>query len=142
MENLRNRIDAQLVSNKKDYLKWTSEPSYMSHKLFDNDLVATRESKVTLMLNKPAYIGMLILELRKVLMYEFHYNYIKNKYGNNSRLLFADTDSLIYEIKTGDVYECFSNDKEIFDFCNYSTKSKYYDNSNKLVVGKMKLVVK
>ena len=77
MENLRNRIDAQLVSNKKDYLKWTSKPSYMSHKLFDNDLVATRESKVTLMLNKPAYIGMLILELRKVLMYEFHYDYIK-----------------------------------------------------------------
>ena len=141
MENLRNRIDAQLVSNKKDYLKWTSKPSYMSHKLFDNDLVATRESKVTLTLNKPAYIGMLILELRKVLMYEFHYNYIKNKYGNNSRLLFADTDSLIYEIKTEDVYECFSNDKEIFDFCNYSTKSKYYHNSNKLVAGKMKLVV-
>ena len=141
VENLRNRIDAQLVSNKKDYLKWTSKPSYMSHKLFDNDLVATRESKVTLMLNKPAYIGMLILELRKVLMYEFHYNYIKNKYGNNSRLLFADTDSLIYEIKTEDVYECFSNDKEIFDFCNYSTKSKYYHNSNKLVAGKMKLVV-
>ena len=77
MENLRNRIDAQLVSNKKDYLKWTSKPSYMSHKLFDNDLVATRESKVTLTLNKPAYIGMLILELRKVLMYEFHYDYIK-----------------------------------------------------------------
>ena len=141
MENLRNRIDAQLVSKKKDYLKWTSKPSYMSHKLFDNDLVATRESKVTLTLNKPAYIGMLILELRKVLMYEFHYNYIKNKYGNNSRLLFADTDSLIYEIKTEDVYECFSNDKEIFDFCNYSTKSKYYHNSNKLVAGKMKLVV-
>ena len=71
-------------------------------------------------------------------MYEFHYDYIKNKCGNNSRLLFTDTDSLIYEIKTKDVYEDFSNDKEMFDFSNYSTKSKYYDNSNKLVVGKMK----
>ena len=71
-------------------------------------------------------------------MYEFHYDYIKNKYGNNSRLLFTDTDSLMYEIKTEDVYEDFSNDKEMFDFSNYSTKSKYYDNSNKLVVGKMK----
>ena len=56
---------------------------------------------------------------------------LKNKYGNNSRLLFADIDSLIYEIKTGDVYEDFSNDKEMFDFSNSSTKSKYYDNSNK-----------
>ena len=81
---------------------------------------------------------MCILELNKVLMYEFHYDYIKNKYGNNSRLLFTDTDSLMYEIKTEDVYKDFSNDKEMFDFGNYSTKSKYYDNSNKLVVGKMK----
>ena len=137
MENLRNRIDVKLVSNKKDYLKWTSKPSYMSHKIFDNDLVAIRKNKVTLTLNKPAYIGMCILELSKVLMYEFHYDYIKNKYGNNSRLLFTDTDSLMYEIKTEDVYEDFGNDKEIFNFSNYSNKSKYYDNSNKLVVGKM-----
>ena len=91
----------------------------MSHKVFDNDLVAIR--KVTLTLNKPAYIGMCILELRKVLINEFHYDYIKNEYGNNSRLLFTDTYSLMYEIKTKDVYKDFSNDKEMFDFSNYST---------------------
>ena len=73
-----------------------------------------------------------------VLMYEFHYDYIKNKYDTNLRLLFTGTDSLIYEIRTEDVYKDFSNDKEIFGFGNYSTKSKYYDNSNKLVIGKMK----
>ena len=106
--------------------------------MFDNDLVAIRKNKVTLTLNKPAYIGMCILELSKVLMYEFHYDYIKNKCGKKSRLLFTDTDSLMHEIKTEDVYEDFSNDKEIFDVSNYSTKSKYYDDSNKLVVGKMK----
>ena len=61
-----------------------------------------------------------------------------NKYGNNSRLLFTNTDSLMYEIKTEDVYKAFNNNKEMFHFSNYSTKSKYYDNSNKLVVGKMK----
>ena len=71
-------------------------------------------------------------------MYEFHYGYIKNKYGNNSRLLFAGVDSLMYDFKTEDVYEYFSNDKEMFDFSNYLSKSKYYDNSNKLMVGKMK----
>ena len=139
IENLRNRISVKLVSNKKDYLKWTSKPSYMSHKMLDNDLVAVRKNKVTLTLtNKPAYIGMCILELGKALMYKFHYDYIKNKYGNNSRILFTATDSLMHEIKTQDVYEDFSNDKEMFDFNNYSTKSKYYDNSNKLVVDKMK----
>ena len=110
----------------------------MSHKIFDNDLVTIHKTKVTLMLNKPAYIAMCILELSKVLMYEFHYDYIKNKCGNDSRLLFTDTDSLTYEIKTEDVCEDFSNNKDMFDFANYSTKSKYYDNSNKLVFGKMK----
>ena len=62
-ENLRKRIDAKLVKNKKDYLKWTSKPSYISHKIFGNNLVAIRESKVSLTLNNPAYIGMCILEL-------------------------------------------------------------------------------
>ena len=63
MENLRNIIYVKLASNKKDYIKWTSKPSYISHKTFDNDLVAVRKNKVTLTLNKPAYIGMCILEL-------------------------------------------------------------------------------
>ena len=58
---------------------------------------------------------MCILELSKALMYEFYYDYITNKYENNSRLLFTDADSLMYEIKTEDVYADFSNDKEIFD---------------------------
>ena len=63
---------------------------------------------------------MCILELSKVLMYEFHCDYIKNKYRNNSKLLFTDTDSLMYEIKTEDVYEAFSSNNEMFDFIIYS----------------------
>ena len=110
----------------------------LSHKIFHNNLVAICKSKVTLMLIKPANIGMCILELSKVLMYKFHYNYIKNKYGNDSRLLFTDTDSLMYEIKTEDFYVDFSSNKEMFDFSNYSTNSKYYNDSNKLVIGEMK----
>ena len=71
-------------------------------------------------------------------MYKFHYNHIENKSGNNSRLLFTHTDSLMYENKTEDVYEDFSKDKEMFDFSNYFTKSKHYNDSNKLAVGKVK----
>ena len=74
---------------------------------------------------------------QNLLMYEFHYDYIKNKYRNSSRLLFTDTDSLMYEIKTEDVYKDFSSDKDMLDFSNYSTKWKYYDDLNKLGVGKM-----
>ena len=71
---------------------------------------------------------MCILELSKALMQKFHYDYIKIKYSNNSRLLFTDTDCLMYEIKTEDVYKDLSNDREMFDFGNYSTKSEYYNN--------------
>ena len=69
-------------------------------------------------------------------MCEFHYDYIKNKYQNKSKLFFTDTGSLMCEIKTEDVYDDFSCNKETFDFSNYLTKSKYYDNSNKLATGK------
>ena len=69
MANLKNRIDIRLVSNKNDYRKWTSKPSFMPHKIFDKDLVVTHRKKVTLTLNKPAYIGMCILELSKVLIF-------------------------------------------------------------------------
>ena len=103
----------------------------MSQKIFDNNLFAIRKSNLALKLNKPAYIGMCILELSKVLMYKFHYDYIKRKYDNKLKLLVTGTDSLMYEIKTGDVYEDFSSNKDMFNFSNYSTKSKYYDNSKK-----------
>ena len=83
MENLRNRIDVKLVSNKKDYIKWTSKSCSMSQRISDNDIVAIRKSKVTLTLKKPAYVGMCILDLSKVLMYKFDHDYIKNRYGNN-----------------------------------------------------------
>ena len=69
--------------------------------------------------------------------FERSFDYIKNKYNNKARLLFTDTDSLMYEIKTEDAYEDFSKDKEMFDFSNYSTKSKFYDDSNELAVIKM-----
>ena len=79
---------------------------------------------------------MCIFEMGKVLMYEFHHDYIKNKYGNNSRLLFIDTNSLMYKINTEDICEDFRSDKEMCDFSNYLTKSKYYNDSIELVVGK------
>ena len=104
IEKLRSRTDVKLASNKKDYLELSSKPSSMSQKIFDYNLVMICKNKITLTLNKPTYVEMCILELSKVLMFEFHYDYIKNKYGNNSRLLFTDIDSLMYGIKTEDVF--------------------------------------
>ena len=111
--NGKLRIDVSFASNKKDYLKWTSKLSYVSHKIFGNDLVGIGKNKFRLTLKKPVYIGTCILELSKILMQEFHYDYIKNN-GNKSRILFTDTDNSMYEIKTEDVYKDFTNDKEMF----------------------------
>ena len=93
MENSRNGIDVKPVHNEKDYLKCTSKPSYILHKIFDNNLVVIRKIKVSLNFSNPAYTGMSILGLSKVLMYEFHYGYIKNKYDKISKLVFTDTNS-------------------------------------------------
>ena len=103
----------------------------MSHKIFDNNLVAICKSKLALKLNNPASIEIFILDLSKKFIYEFYYDYIKNEYGNKSKLIFTETDSLMYEIMTEDVHHNFRSNKEVFDFSNYSTKSKYYDDSNK-----------
>ena len=104
-------------------------------KIFDNNLVTICKSKLGLKYNKREYIGMCILEFSKVLTYDIHFDYIKNKYDNKSKPLFTDTDSLIYEIKTKDVYEDFSGNKKMFDFSNYLTRLKYCNNLNKLVNG-------
>ena len=89
-----------------------------------------------LTLNKPIYVGFSILELSKLLMYKFHYDYVCNKY--DAKLLFADTDSLVYEINGEDVYEQCFKDRRLFDFSGYPIDSKYYDITNKKVLGKMK----
>ena len=107
MENLRNRIDVRLVSSKKRLFKMDIKTKLYITKIFDNDLVGIRKNKVTLTLIKPAYVEMCVLDLSKVLMYDFHYDCIKNKYGSNSRLLFTDFESLMYKIKTGDIYQDF-----------------------------------
>ena len=70
---------------------------------------------------------MCILDVSKVLAYKFHYDYIKNKYGNNSRLVLTDGATLMYEIKREDVDEDFSKDKKMFNFSNYSPTPKDYD---------------
>ena len=123
MENIRKRVDIRLVTDEKKLLKMTSKPTFVSSKIFNENLVAVHKIKETLTLNRPAYVGMCILDLSKTLMYDFHYNYIKNKYGDKAKLLFTDTDSLTYEIEAEDVYQDFWNDKDRFDNSDYPEDS-------------------
>ena len=94
MENLRKRVDVSLVTDEKKLDKFTTKPTYVSSKIFNENLMAVHKDKETLTLNRPAYVGICILDLSKTLMYDFHYNYIKKQYDNRARLLFTDTDSL------------------------------------------------
>ena len=129
MENLRKRISVKLVNNAKDYVNCISKPSFVSQKIFSKNFVAIHEIKPVLILNKPIYVGFSILDLSKLLMYEFHYKYIKSKF--DAKLLFIYTDSLVYEIKTEDVYEDFYGDKNLFDFSEYPLDSNFFDPVNK-----------
>ena len=123
-----------MVNNAKDYVKYIGKPIFVSHKIFSKTFVAVHEIKPVLTLNKPIFVGFSILDLSKLLMYEFHYKYIKCKFA--AYLLFIDTDSLAYDIKTKNVYEDFYQDKNLFDFSDYSLNSKFYDPVNKKVIGK------
>ena len=102
MENLRKRMNVRLVNNEKDFLKYTSRPTYITHKIFGKDYAAIHENKPVLMLNKPLYVKFTVLDLSKWKMYDFHYNFIKKHF--DTELLFTDTASLAYEIKSENVY--------------------------------------
>ena len=94
--------------------KCVSKPNFISQKIFSKTFVAIHQIKPVLTLNKAIYVGFSVLEFSKLLMYKFYYEYIQNKF--DVKLLFTDTDSLFYEIKTKDVYEDSYQDKDLFDF--------------------------
>ena len=131
----------RLVTEEKELEKLVKKPNFDRINIFTEDLVAVHMKKTTIKLRKPIYLGMSILDLSKTLMYGFHYNYFKPKYGNSASLLFTDTDSLCYEIKTKDFYKDISGDvTEWFDTSNYEKNhsSGIPTGMNKKVIGMMK----
>ena len=136
MENLRKRIKIIVAKNSQDIIKYTSRPTGVNWKVFENNLATIHEKKIFLTLNKPIYAGFTVLELSKWEMYNFHYNFMIRKF--NTRLLFTDTDSLCYEIHGKKATQKMYKYKELFDLSNFPVSSKYYCSDNKKVVGKMK----
>ena len=121
MENIRNRVNVKLVNTEEKLKKLVAKPNLKSPpKIFSENLISVHLKKTSLTMNKPVYLGMCILDLSKTIMYDFHYNYIKPKYGEKAKLLFTDTDSLMYEIETEDFYKDISKDvKDRFDTSDY-----------------------
>ena len=112
LENITNRIDIRLISSDKVSKKLAAKQNFDRCTIFDKNLIAVNMKKTELYFNKPVYLGVSILDLSKSLMYDFHYNYIKTKYGDNAKLLFTDTDSFAYEIRTNDFYKDINPDIE------------------------------
>ena len=141
MENIRNRVNVKLVNTKEKLRKLVAKPNYKGRKILNENLVSVHMKKTSLTMNKPVYLGMCILDLSKTIMYDFHYNYIKTKYGEKAKLLFTDTDSLMYEIQTEDFYKDISGDvKNRFDTSDYPENhpSGIPTGINKKMLGMMK----
>ena len=136
MENVRNHRDIKLVTSDKRRKRLVSEPNYHSHKKFSDHLMAIEMKKTRVKMTKPLYLGMSILDISKILMYEFWYDYTNPKYGNKAKLCYTDTDSFIIYIKTEDFFEDISNDVEKqFDTSNYNKNDE-----RPLPIGKNKKV--
>lgn len=137
MENLRKRTDIRLVHNAKTMKKLCAKPSFKTFKIFNSDLAGVHLMQTKIVLNRPIYVGASVLDLSKVLMYDFHYNYMREKY-NTVKLLFTDTDSLCYEVHTDDIYHDMSCDMNLFDTSDYPVNHILFSTQNKKVIGKMK----
>ena len=151
MENLRNRIDIQFVTRNQGWGKHATKkastvekklasPLYDGHIIYNESLAAIKMKKKTIVLNKPIYAGMCILDLSKLHMYRFHYDFIKPKYGDRAKLLFTDTDSLCYHVRTDDFYKDMKTDADKYDMSNFQhpATKQFFDKTNKKVVGKFK----
>ena len=134
MENVRGRKNIELVHTEKRMKKVAAKPNFSSFTIFNKDLVAAQCLKTTIELNKPIFVGFAILDLSKILMYDFHYGYIKNKYGSDAQLCFTDTDSLLYDVKTEDIYSDMREDGHLFDFSDYPEDHCSHNKVNKKVL--------
>ena len=149
MENVRGHLDLTFISsnaawgsnatkNDRTIMRKLASPLYQGHIIYNADLAAIKRKKKKITLNKPIYAGLTILDQSKLHMYDFHYDFIKPKYGEKAKLLFTDTDSLTYLIETDNFYEDMWAHKELYDLSGYPKDSKYYDTANKKVLGKFK----
>ena len=140
MENLRNRTVVKLVraGEEAKLRKLLSSPFFASAAVFGERLAGIQMHKESILMNKPVYTGMCILDLSKILMYKFYYRHLKYKYGARCELLYTDTDSLLLEIKTEDIYEDMGRHLELYDTSDYPKDHPLHSQENKKVIGKMK----
>lgn len=138
IERVDKKSLMKLVSSFETYTKTAAKPNFQSAKIINRKLSLLSLKYPAIKLSKPSYIGPAILDLAKLHLYRFHYDVVKEKYGKRAKLLFTDTDSLMYEVCTEDVY---ADIKEldrvhaVFDFSNYPSNHPNFNDSRKKVPG-------
>ena len=138
LENIRKHKDLKLITNAKDYLKAVMKPNFKSGILFGENLMGCKMGKVKVVMDKPVYLGQAILDLSKLIMYKFHYDYMILKYSNNLKLCYMYTDSLVYDIQTEHFYADIVDDVlERFDTGGYANDRPLPIGKNKKVIGMM-----
>ena len=139
MENICKHRNIKLVNDEEEYLQNVMHPNFKSGTLLGLDLMACEIGKIKVVMNKPVYLGQAILDLSKMIMYEFHYDYMKQKYPDDElKPCYMDTDSLIYSIKTEDFYTDIASDVETrFDMSGYVPDRPLPVGLNKKVIGLM-----
>ena len=140
MENIRKHRNIKLVTTEEKYLHMVMRLNFKSGVLFGENLMDCEMGKIKVVMNKPVYLGQAILDLSKMVMYEFHYDYMVPKYGlEKLKLCYMDTDSLVYDIKTEDFYADIADDVPArFDTSGYCPNRPYSVGLNKKVIGLMK----
>ena len=138
MENVRKRCNISLVSEPKRALKLSAKPTFKGFKIINEHLGALKMAKGRLVLDKPIYTGFTVLEISKLIMYDFHYNRIIARYGNKAKLLFTDTDSLCYCIQTPDLYRDMEAELDVYDTSNFDPEHPLFSKTNEKVLGKFK----
>ena len=139
MENIRKHRNIKLVTTNKKRSKLVSEPIFHAMNLILEDLSIIEMKKAKIKMNKPIYLGLSILEISKILMYEFWYDYVKPKYNDNVKLCYMNTDSFVMNIKTNDFYKDIAHDVyNRFDTSNYGVNRPLPIGKNKKVIGLIK----
>ena len=137
MEDKRNHMDFELVDNEVRYEKCVNNPTFKNRFVINENLVGVEKTKAKLKLDKPIFLGMTILDLSKLHMYQFYYDVLK-KYNENIKLIYTDTDSYVIQTMTGDVYKDFNEIKQHMDFSDYPVEHPCHDKTNKKVLGMFK----
>ena len=138
MENVRNRQNITFATSWKEASRLINKPSFEREEVFSENFSAIHMKKESIVMNKPIYIGTAVLDLSKILMYDYLYNDLKKEYGENVSLLYMDTDSFILDIKTDDVYKDMKKNIGVYDTSNFSKKSELFSKKNEKVIGKFK----